>query len=108
MRRNRGPGLLVNLRHVAIRSMDDHLLTMLRVLWTRGYWRSAADAARQLNVHKETVLKIVTPTVVPNSERPRRCKTVEVGKVTQKMVKDEWLKFRGKCTVSFFFASCTS
>ena len=96
LRRNSGPGQLVDLQGQQVNKLDPQLRETLRKLWERGYFASKQEAARQLNINVLTWNKVVTidnPDVV----KPHRVKRSEL---TTRIVLQALKDLRGRATTS--------
>lgn len=96
LRRNSGPGQLVDLQGQQVNKLDPQLRETLRKLWERDYFASKQEAARQLNINVLTWSKLVTidnPDVV----KPHRVKRSEL---TTRIVLQALKDLRGRATTS--------
>ena len=97
LRRNSGPGQLVDLQGQQVNKLDPQLRETLRKLWERDYFASKQEAARQLNINVLTWSKLVTidnPDVV----KPHRVKRSEL---TTRIVLQALKDLRGRDTTSY-------
>ena len=64
IRRNaRGGKVLVDLKGVAINTLDENTVTILKSLWQDAYFNSKIDMASRLNIHRNSIPHILDRTI---------------------------------------------
>ena len=96
-----GTGVLLNLRHVKIDSLDPGLLTLIKGLYTSGVLGSQQQVSRMLNCSKGTVIRILShlgPSVI--GAVPRRLKPASLhARHIDQVALDCWAKLPTPTTV---------